>query len=302
MIHKACETPTRHESPGPFPFRQTKTQAQSRTPQQQSANNTTKRSVSPLRGTEPVYDQALPPQHGLRSHHPSLPLNYNAQPMSPIQDYRPRSQGQYQTFDQSLLHAPSIGAQLQGQNSTYGSSISQQQNAFQSQAGLGSLQTDWRLAQQTQPQDQYPLTTDFSQDYIPDSYNMPYTSAEDFVTGPEAQYDPNFANGSYLPLNTQVDVPFNFQGLSNDLAYPSANGFSDPTGQHHPNSPTDSTLDARSLSSSDNGWVNIDYGSFQDAQAEQYSTQARLYTVGHFQTPPTQTLSETRLDYHGMAL
>lgn len=130
---------------------------------------------------------------------------------------------------------------------------------------------DWRLPQQSQtPQFAYPLDT-YPQPFGAEAaYAMPYqTSPTDYV--PQLQYD----SSTYLPIAGQMDgsIPFNWQDISNDLMnYPMSNGLSDMNlpYQNLPNSPTDASLEVRSLSSSDNGWNSVEYhhqtldGSYQD--------------------------------------
>lgn len=130
---------------------------------------------------------------------------------------------------------------------------------------------DWRLPQQSQtPQFAYPLDT-YPQPFGADAaYAMPYqTSPTDYV--PQLQYD----SSTYLPIAGQMDgsIPFNWQDISNDLMnYPMSNGLPDMNlpYQNLPNSPTDASLEVRSLSSSDNGWNSVEYhhqtldGSYQD--------------------------------------
>ena len=99
---------------------------------------------------------------------------------------------------------------------------------------------------------------------------MPYqTSPTDYV--PHLQYDSN----PYFPIASQMDgsIPIEWQDVSNDfLSYPMANGLQDINvpQANLPNSPTDTSLEVRSLSSSDNGWTSVEYhhqsldGSFQD--------------------------------------
>ena len=209
-----------------------------------------------------MYEQAIGTHHGLPSQLPAGTQAYNGHPITPLQDYRPRSEGHYQTFGQS------IGAQLH--SATQGLPMYQQQGSFQqhTHTGLSDMQTDWPLDQHAQAQEQYPMASNFTQDFTLDGFNMPFsTSTEDFVPASQAHYDATFPS-TYMPLNTQVDMPFNLQGFSNELGYAGTHGFPDTTGQHHPNSPTDSTLDARSLSSSDNGWAVVDFqNSFPDAAA-----------------------------------
>ena len=120
---------------------------------------------------------------------------------------------------------------------------------------------DWRLHQQSQIQ---PYT--FSLDTYPQqfgadaAYAMPYqTSPTDYVS--QLHYD----SSTYLPIASQIDgsIPtFEWQDISNDLLnYPLPNGLQDINLQHQnlPNSPTDTALEVRSLSSSDNGWNSVEY-------------------------------------------
>ena len=129
---------------------------------------------------------------------------------------------------------------------------------------------DWRLHQQAQVQQfAYPLDT-YPQQFAADAYAMPYqTSPTDYV--PQLQYD----SSAYLPMAGQLDssIPFEWQEIPNDImAYSLSNGLQDINlpQQNLPNSPTDTSLEVRSLSSSDNGWNSIEYphqsldGSFQD--------------------------------------
>lgn len=119
---------------------------------------------------------------------------------------------------------------------------------------------DWRLHQQPQAQHfAYPLDT-YPQQFGADAgYAMPYqTSPSDYVS--QVQYDPN----PYLPIAGPMDgsMAFNWQDISNDLMnYPLSNGLPDMNLSHHnlPNSPTDTSLEVRSLSSSDNGWNSVEY-------------------------------------------
>ncbi len=128
---------------------------------------------------------------------------------------------------------------------------------------------DWRLHQQPQAQQfAYPLDS-YTQQFGADAgYAMPYqTSPTDYV--PQVQYD----SSAYLPIAGQMDGPFDWQDISNDLInYPISNdlhGMNLPH-QNLPNSPTDTSLEVRSLSSSDNGWNSVEYyhqtldGSYQD--------------------------------------
>ncbi len=129
---------------------------------------------------------------------------------------------------------------------------------------------DWRLHQQPQVQQfAYPMDT-YPQQFGADAaFAMPYqASPTDYV--PQLQYD----SSAYLPIASQMDgsIPFEWQDISNDLLnYPISNGLDmNLPHQNLPNSPTDTSLEVRSLSSSDNGWTSVEYphqtldGSFQD--------------------------------------
>lgn len=150
---------------------------------------------------------------------------------------------------------------LQSLSEAYDQPISQSQSYI----------PDWRLHQQTQAQQfAYPMDT-YPQQFGADAgYAMPYqTSPTDYV--PQVQYD----SSTYIPIAGQMDgsIPFNWQDISNDLInYPMSNGLADMNlpPQNLPNSPTDTSLEVRSLSSSDNGWNSVEYhhqtldGSYQD--------------------------------------
>ncbi|KAL9065655.1 MAG: hypothetical protein Q9161_008099 [Pseudevernia consocians] len=130
---------------------------------------------------------------------------------------------------------------------------------------------DWRLQQPQAQQFAYALDT-YNQQFGPDAaYAMPYhTSPTDYV--PQVQYD----SSTYLPIAGQMDgsIPFvDWQDMSNDLMnYPISSGLPNTNVPHQnlPNSPTDTSLEVRSLSSSDNGWNLVEHyhqtvdGSYQD--------------------------------------
>ena len=151
---------------------------------------------------------------------------------------------------------------LQNHNQAFGQSIAQ----TQPQAFI----PDWHL-QQTQSSlgyqldSTFPQTATYPQQYLDDTtYSMPYqTSPTDYVST-QGQYDSSLAiDGPYLPLQNQMDggLSFDWQDFSNNLmAYPTANGLPDVnlSLQNLPNSPTDTSLEVRSLSSSDNGWTTVE--------------------------------------------
>lgn len=157
------------------------------------------------------------------------------------------------------------------------------QNQHQHQPQAQAYAPDWRTPQQQTANLGYSLDGSFgrsagySQQFA-EPYAMPYqASPADYVSSQD-QYGSSLPmDAAYLPLTSQIDsLPFDYQDFSNDLlgAYPITNGLPDmgmPI-QNLPNSPTDTALEVRSLSSSDNGWTSVDYqpppldGSFQDPQ------------------------------------
>ena len=142
----------------------------------------------------------------------------------------------------------------------------------------------WSMPQQSNVQMGYPLHGSYNRDAVYTQNFVPEYSTMGFQTSPtdymatQGQYDSSVPlDASYLPLTHPLDssIPFDYQDLSNDLvAYPVSNGLPDvrATLQNISNSPTDTALEVRSLSSSDNGWTSVDYqqtsldGSFQDPQ------------------------------------
>lgn len=97
------------------------------------------------------------------------------------------------------------------------------------------------------------------------SYGMPIQSSPvDLMSGPHGQMSAGLLDGPYLPMSAPVDmVPFTYQDFQADLmAFP--NSLQDVSyGAPHPvlesSSPTDTYLEVRSLSSSDNGWNAVDH-------------------------------------------
>ena len=227
---------------------------------QQPASHAPRLSASPRSGTGGIYEQTLGTHHGLSSALPVTTQAFNGHPMNPLQEYRPRSHGHYQSF------GPSIGTHLQDPTQDLG--LYQHQDSFQhhAQAGLGDVPS-WPLNQQSHPPEQFPMTSPYTQDFTSDTFNMPFpASTDDFVQPHQAHYDTALPD-TYSPLDAQVDNMLSLQAFSNELTYADTPGLMDMNGQHHPNSPTSSSLDARSLSSSDNGWAIVERNSFQDAAA-----------------------------------
>lgn len=180
-------------------------------------------------------------------------------------EYRTGRQDHFQSFNPSVLQPPSIAAHLQGQSNSYGPSMGQPQTNFQTQhhEGISSVQNQWPLAEAAPPSGPFPLGTDFAHQYNTGTYNLAYqTSPNDYIPATQPSYDPNFPS-SYLPLTSQMDgTPFNWNEFSNPdvFGYHGAQGIADlSVAQHLPNSPTESSLEVRSLSSSDNGWAAVDF-------------------------------------------
>ena len=143
---------------------------------------------------------------------------------------------------------------------------------------------DWHVPQQSTAHLAYPLNAAFARDT---SYSQPFgneynsipfqTSPTDYMST-QGQYDSSLPlEASYLPLTNPLDnsMPFEYQDFSNNLLpYSVGNGLPNMNMpfSNLPNSPTDTALEVRSLSSSDNGWTSVDYqhpsidGSFQDPQ------------------------------------
>jgi len=142
---------------------------------------------------------------------------------------------------------------------------------------------DWPL-QQTQSQLGYQLDGSFPQDaaysqqYLTETYAMPYQTSPTEYVPTQGQYDSTMApDGTYVPLPSQLDgnISFDWQEFPNNLmAYPVANGLPNMSlpFQNLPNSPTGTSLEVRSLSSSDNGWNTVDFqrqaldGTYHDPQ------------------------------------
>ncbi|OQD65783.1 hypothetical protein PENPOL_c005G02719 [Penicillium polonicum] len=95
------------------------------------------------------------------------------------------------------------------------------------------------------------------------SYGMPMQSSPVDLMSGQGQMTAGLLDGPYMPMSAPVDmVPFPYQDLQADLmAFP--NGLPDVSYAPHPvlesSSPTDTYLEVRSLSSSDNGWNTIDH-------------------------------------------
>ena len=139
---------------------------------------------------------------------------------------------------------------------------------------------DWQIQQSSAPLPYDQGATSLGMQYA-GTYAVPFqTSPADFIPATQAPVESGLSMGaSYLPIGGPLDnMPFNWQDFQSDLM-----GFATPDGlpdmelapQSLPdNSPTDTYLEVRSLtsSSSDNGWATIEFNrhsydsSYHDAQ------------------------------------
>lgn len=154
------------------------------------------------------------------------------------------------------------------------------------------------LAQQQQPFiPQWPPNSSMGFAFS-DAYQQPFDSDIDYQTSPtaflpsQAQMNSGLPmDGSYLPLGGQVDsTSLNWQPYQNDfMGYYGPNPLPDITLSMHNlanQSPTDTCLEARSLtSSSSDGWVGVDYHHYQSMEA--------------FQHPHTGAISNPEQTLHG---
>lgn len=226
-----------------------------------SANANTKRSTTPLQGITQTYEHSMGSYQRLQSHPMSHPQAY-AQPAHNSQSFQPQPSAQAQAYQRQRPLHHGIHPQLQNINYTYGTGMASQQQGFQTH-GQVDEPTTW---DSSQPKGRHQNSIPYSLDsqnppQYAEPYAMPYqTSPTDYVQGTQGQYENNLA-ASYLPLG-QMDggMPFNWQSFSSDLLnYPVSNGLGDMGMQQTlPNSPGTS-LEVRSLSSSDNGWGSVEY-------------------------------------------
>ena len=137
----------------------------------------------------------------------------------------------------------------------------------QSVAQDPNLMVDWHFQPIQPPHQQlsYSPEDHSSAPQYTTSYGMPIQSSPvDLMPGPQGQMSTGLLDGPYIPMPAPVDmVPFTYQDFQADLmAFP--NGLPDVSyAAPHPvlesSSPTDTYLEVRSLSSSDNGWSTVDH-------------------------------------------
>ena len=232
-----------------------------------------------------------------RSTTPLPNQNTTIQPMGQQCQLRPHSQGQEQAYSHLIGHQNGLPSQIQTQNHLQFDQQPGQQNAFptsfQNQppaynqqmnppentpANNQSNPTDWSYQQPPSTSQPFPLNTTYTQTYSNQAYISYGSSPVNFLSE-QNNYATSVAaaDGSYLSLDTDMEaVPFTWgEEFSNAMmSYPNNHGQPDMSMINPilPNSPTDTSLEVRSLSSSDNGWGSVEYthgfdGSFPDSQA-----------------------------------
>lgn len=251
-------------------------------PQHQNmATNTThiKRSTSPLLN-----------QHATMQ---SMPHPYQPRPQSQGNDqayYRMlaqqhgvaaqlQSQTQY-PYEQQLDPEPTSTLQYPGQQQTYPQSSTQAQNIPDN---IQSSPTDWSFLQNTATTQPFAVNSLYG-GQLNDQAFMSYGPASANYLPEQNQYTGNMNTNMNTEMNNlgtsilqENNVPTTWQDLANTLSSGITRGMPDMslTNQNLPNSPTDTSLEVRSLSSSDNGWTAVDLqnqqyvGSYSDSQTSQ---------------------------------
>ncbi|SLM39101.1 hypothetical protein LPUS_09537 [Lasallia pustulata] len=147
-------------------------------------------------------------------------------------------------------------------------------HGFQSATNSHSppFMSDWQISQSSQMA--YSLDTQTFPPQYMETYSIPFqTSPTEFISGPQLDTGLQM-DGSYMPMSNQVDgISFNWHDFTEGMmSFPPASGLADMSLlAQNQNSPTDTYLEVRSLSSSDNGWNSIDQPrtsleSYQDPQ------------------------------------
>lgn len=189
------------------------------------------------------------------------------------------------------LHMKRSTTPLHNLGQVYEQPISQQEALPQLQSS--AFMSNWQLPQPSQSQQiGYTFEATYPTYYgIEGQYAMPYQSPTEYGST-QGQYEP----GPYLPMANQMDsIAFGWQDLSNDpMTYPLSNGLPDMLAhQNYPNSPTDTALEVRSLSSSDNGWASVEYPHQQQSLDGSYSFD------GSYQSPNIGAIFNPEQTLHG---
>ena len=219
----------------------------------------------------------------------------NLQPMNQHCQLRPHSQGHEQAYSRLIGQQNAIPSQIHSQtplrfdqqpgpqHQTFASHYRNQNQAYNpsmnlpqaSQSDDQSNPSDWSYQAQPSTSQPYPLNTSYAQQFNNTTNNgyVQYGSSPVNFMPQNPQWGNNVPplDHSYLPLNSDYD----WTDLSTNLMnFPTGQGLPDMSmvNQALPNSPTDTSLEVRSLSSSDNGWASVEYprgfdGSYADNQA-----------------------------------
>ena len=167
-------------------------------------------------------------------------------------------------------------------------------HGFQSATNQQSppFMSDWQMSQAS-AQMGYSLDTQtFPQQYT-ENYGFPFqTSPNEFISGPQLDARLHM-DSSYIPMSNQVEaISFNWHDFPDGIiGFPAASGLSDMSIlAQSQSSPTDTFLEVRSLSSSDNGLIPIDHprGSLDSYQEPQIGA---IFNPG--QTLHNRTCSES---------
>ncbi|KAJ5619733.1 hypothetical protein N7510_003717 [Penicillium lagena] len=170
----------------------------------------------------------------------------------------------------------------------------------QSVAHDPALMLDWQFQMQQTPHHHHQHSLPYSAEgpssapqFTTASYGMAIQSSPVDMMPPQGQMSAGLLDGPYLPLSgPPVDamVPFTYHDFQADLmAFPEGLAEVSPYAASHgvleSSSPTDTYLEVRSLSSSDNGWSTIDHRRSLDFTYEQQGVFVN----------PTQTLHDRSL-------
>lgn len=253
-------------------------QAYPRSPQQRlHSPNDDGAGQTPLDAINGVYHHPFRSQQSYSLPLPPSEQDYQFQGDGSLQEYRPQSQRTCQSLDESLLVEQTFGTHLSSETAVaypatmggghqHTSQDGEHANYPTGAHGGFDNTASWPLHQQTQASVPYPLNTTTSAQFPMADFNLAYaTSSPEFMSAAEAQYTNTFPT-SYVSMPSAFEnLPFEWQGLSSDMSVFSTAataGHGLPEIQHTsalPNSPTDSSLEVRSLSSSDNGWAMIEH-------------------------------------------
>ena len=273
-----------------------------------------------------------------RAPSPLLNQRSTLQPMAPVCPTRPHSQGNDEAYYRLIAQQSGLAAQLQQAQShcafeqqltpqsactlqyqSQPQAFTQPLNQAQSVPdNIQSSPTDWSFLQSTATSQPYAMNNAYTSQlndqtfmtYGPSSTN--YLTEQSQYTGslnPTLESNMNNLENSFLQDN---NVPSTWQDLANTLSCGVTHGLPETSlaSQNLPNSPTDSSLEVRSLSSSDNGWTAVDLqqhqyvGSYSDSHTSQaifnpeQTLHGRTFSDSSFSDPdnPVARLSWSYVD------